>query len=171
MAHGPAHVILDHRKHPILPRRGTFPRQKKKEHRHHEDAGEGDAERDQNSELGESLRARQHQRHEADGRRQRAKENGFTQAFDRFADGRLMIDTFIARLLVTSENQNGKVDSQSDQDRAEPDGHHVELVENQQAGRERHQAAEQQGQTHPDERQPAMESDIKNSSHQENGAE
>ena len=82
-----------------------------------------------------------------------------------------MIDAFIARLLVTAKNQNREVDSQPDQDRAESDRHHVEFMKNEEAGRERHQTAKQQGQAHPDERHPATEANVENAADENDGAD
>ena len=82
-----------------------------------------------------------------------------------------MIGAFIARLLVTAENQNREIDSEPDQNRAESDRHHVEPVENQEADRERDQAAKQERNPHADQRQPAMEADIENSADQQDRAE
>ena len=73
-----------------------------------------------------------------------------------------MIGPFIARLLVTAENQNREVDSEPDEDRAESDRHHVELVENQKTGGERDETTEQKRESHSKQRQPAMKTDEEN---------
>ena len=44
-----------------------------------------------------------------------------------------------ARLLITSEDQDCKIDAQADQDRAEPDRHHAEPAKKEEAQRQRHQ--------------------------------
>ena len=73
-----------------------------------------------------------------------------------------MIGSFIARLLVTAENQNRKINSEPDEDRAESDRDHIKLVENQKTGGERDKAAEQKRESHSKQRQPAMKTDVEN---------
>ena len=166
MEHGPAHVTFYQREHPVAAGRGTFAGQEQEENRKHEDAGERDAERDQNTELSESARPGEHQRQKADRGSKRAKKNRFAKIFHRFAHGRGMILAVITRLLVTAENKDREIDSEPDEDRAEADGHHVELAENQEPGGQRDEAAEEQRNSHAEQWQPAAETGVKNSAHE-----
>ena len=47
------------------------------------------------------------------------------------------------RLLITSEDQDGKIDAQSDQDRAKSDRHHAESAKKKKAQGQRDQTGKQ----------------------------
>ena len=101
-----------------MPRRRAPAWEEQKENRHHENAGEGDAERDQDTELRKSARPRQHQGEKANRCRERPEENRLAQIFHGLADGGRMIFAVITRLLVAAENQDREIDSEADEDRA-----------------------------------------------------
>ena len=65
-------------------------RNEKKENRHHEQAGERNADRDQNAELREPGGAAQQQREKSDRRGQRAEENRAPEVCNRFGNGALV---------------------------------------------------------------------------------
>ena len=53
-----------------------------------------------------------------------------------------------ARLLIAAENQDGKIDSEPDEDGAETDRDHVQLAEDEKADGQADQAGKQQGESH-----------------------
>src|SRR5947208_561556 len=157
MKHRPPHIPFHERKHPIVPRRRTPAREKQKENGQHENSGERDAERDEDAELGKPPGTGQHQREKTDRGRERAEENGPAEALDRVAYRCRMIFAVVARLLVAAENEDGEIDSETNENRAEPDSHHVELAKNQETGGERDETAEQERNSHSEQGQPAAE--------------
>ena len=74
-------------------------------------------------------RAGEEERKEADRRREGAEENRAAEFRDSFLDRRGVRGPFVPRLLVTAENQDREIHSQTDEDRAHPDCDHVELAE------------------------------------------
>ena len=82
-----------------------------------------------------------------------------------------MILAVVAGLLVAAENQDGEIDAETDEDRAEPDRHEIQLVKNQEANGQRDDAAKEQTQAHSQQRQPAPETRVKNPANQHNRAD
>ena len=82
-----------------------------------------------------------------------------------------VVAAFVARLLVAAENQDREIDAEPNEDRAHPDRHHVELVENEEPDREGDEAAEEERKPHPEERKPAAETNKKNRADEQDRAE
>src|SRR5580765_1755196 len=78
-----------------------------------------------------------------------------------------MFAPFRTRLLVATKNQDGEINAQPDEDGAHSDGHHVELLKDEEPNSERHEAAKQKGKAHSNQREPAMETGKENSTHKQ----
>ncbi len=142
-----------------------------KENARHEKSGDEDADRNQRAELGEAARVGEEEGEEADRGGERAEENGAAELGDRFCNRRGVLTPFVSRLLIAAEDQDGKIDTEADENGAHSDRHHVELVEDEETGGERDEATKEERKSHPHERQPATEANVENAADKEDRAE
>jgi len=130
-----------------------------------------DRDRDQRAELGEAARVGEEESEKSYRSGERAEENGAAELGDRFCNRRGVFNPFVPRLLIPAEDQDGKIHAEPNEDGAHSDRYHVELVEDEEPGGERDEAAKEERESHTHERQPATKAGVENSTDKEDRAE
>src|SRR5262249_38078156 len=102
---------------------------------------------------------------------ERAEEDGAAEPAHGSGDGVVMRFAVTARLLITSEHENGEIDAEPDQNGAESDGGQVQALENENADGEGDKTGKQKRKAHPDQRQPALKTDKKDGADQKHRAD
>src|ERR1043165_6225186 len=132
-----------------------------KKHRHHESAGEENAECDQDAELHETAAAAAQQAQESHGGGKGSKGDAARLAAQGGGDGGFVVEAMLAFHLLNAKEQHAEIDAQADEDRTYADGNHIQLVNRQCTGRDRADATKQQSVENGKKRAPAAEADPK----------
>src|SRR5712692_2364067 len=116
--HAPTHIFFHNLEKPIVLNRRLPRANEQKQNCAHEKSGKKNTNGDKNAELGEAERTAEHERDETNRGGERAEKDGASEFRDRCCDSSAVGLAIDARLLVAAEDENRKVNAQSNQDRA-----------------------------------------------------
>ena len=134
------------------------------EDRHHEQAGAEDAEGDEHAELREARGLAEQKTEERGGGGERAEDDAPALAAERGGDGALVVGAGFALALVDGVEHHAEIDAEADEDRAEADGDHVQLVKDERAEGDRDHAAKREHRHDGAERADAAEAERRKTS-------
>ena len=156
---------------PVVALAAEFLADESKEDRRHEQPGAQDAKRDEHPELGKAggLAAQKAKKGRRGGKR--AEEHALALAADGSGDGGLVIGAGFALPLVNRIEHHPEIHAESDQDRAQADGDHVQFAENDRAQGHGDHAAEREHGHDGEQRADAPEAEEKHRGHEHDGAD